>query len=182
MINNPVLPTSAKSVHSAAETHNDFIPLKAVVERHAHIVFRNSPPGDREEAAAAAIAFAFASFVNLKARGQDPVRSFPSMMARYAVLCVRDRRHTSSNDVMSAKAQRKHCFCVHSLTDPNGRQVRESSTRTGRKRLPDTFDEFLQDNTRTSPCEQAVFKIDFSNWLAARSQQDRQMIHELSLG
>ena len=159
----------AKAIPIQTESHADFLPLKARVERHAHAFFRHLPAVDREEAVSDAVAVAFASFVRLKARGRDPVRDFPSWMAHWAVLIVMDGRHISSSDVMCPRAQRQHSFRVQSLTCDGRRQA-------------NTYEEMLQDNTRTSPSELAIFRIDFANWLAARSDPDRQMIKDLALG
>ena len=150
--------------------------------RRARFVFRHLALIDHEDAVSEAVAAAFASFLRLKARGRNPVRDFPSRMAHWAALVVMDGRHLSGSDVLSQRAQRRHGFTVESLIESKGRRVRESSIRTDRMRQPDAIEEMLRGNTRTPPCEQAVFKIDFANWLAARSHQDRQMIHELSLG
>jgi hypothetical protein len=75
-----------------------------------------------------------------------------------------------------------HRFRVESLTKSNRHSLREPQVRGGSQGYADAVQEQLFENTRTSPSEQASFRIDFSNWLAARSHQDRQMIRELSLG
>jgi hypothetical protein len=81
MITPNAISASSKSTHCQSEAHGDFLLLKAKIERHANITFRNLPTADREDATAAAVAAAFQSFVRLKARGQNPIRDFPMRMA-----------------------------------------------------------------------------------------------------
>jgi hypothetical protein len=168
MITDNTASASAKSIPGHGDQHADFLPLKAKVERHARVFFRHLPATDREEATSDCVAVAFASFIRLKARGRNP-SDFPSWMAHWAALIVMDGRQVSSTDVLCPRAQRRHGFRVESLT-------------RDRKRQANTFEEMLQDNTRTPPSEQAAFRIDFTNWVAAHSHQDRQLIHELSRG
>ena len=174
--------SSTKPTRHQAEVHADFLDLRPIVERHAQIAFRKLPAVDREEAASEAVAAAFESFVKLKARGKDPVRDFPSSMAIYAVLHVRADRHVgghaSSNDVMSRQAQRRHGFKVESLSGSSDER-RPGPVDLGHG---DAIGDSLRDNARTPPNEQAAFRIDFKNWLAAWAPQDRAMILDLVLG
>ena len=86
--------------------------------------FRGRSAADREEAAAEAVAAAYASYVSLKARGKDPVRDFPSALAAYAVLHVKAGRQmgsrNSTTDALSPLAQRKRGFRVESLHMSSG--------------------------------------------------------------
>jgi hypothetical protein len=97
----------------------EFLDLIPIVEWHVRFAFRGRPAADREEAAAEAVAAAYASYVGLKARGKDPVRDFPSALAAYAVLHVRAGRQmggrNSTTDALSPLAQRKRGFRVESL-------------------------------------------------------------------
>jgi hypothetical protein len=171
-----------RSIRSQAEQHDDFLPIKAIVERYARFAFRHLPPSEAEEATCESITAAFTSFVRLKARGRDPVREFPGRMAHWATRVVMDGRHLSGTDALSPRAQRRHKFRVESICQLNRRSARERQARSGRQAYADDIEEQLYENARTSPSELAVFKIDFANWLAARNHQDRQMIHELSQG
>ena len=164
------------------QRHDDFLPLRAKVERHARIVFRHFPPSDREEAASEAVAVAFASFVRLKARGKNPERDFPSQMAHWAVLNVVDGRHISSSDVLSRRAQRLHGFRIHSLSRLNRRSVPELRARSGRQGFADDIEEHLYENARTPPGAQAIFRLDFRNWLKTWGSKDRAIIDDLVLG
>src|SRR5262245_55433881 len=101
-------------------THASFLTLQPVIEQHARIVFRHFCAADREEAIAEAVACAFESYLRLKARGKDP-EQFPSQLAHYAVLHVKDGRHVggrcSVRDVLSFKTQKRRGFQVEPLPD-----------------------------------------------------------------
>jgi hypothetical protein len=164
-------------IQCKTDQHNDFLPLKAKVERHARFAFRHFPATDREEAASEAIASAFQSFVRLKARGKNPA-DFPSRIAHWATLVVMDGRHENSHDAMSRKAQRRYGFRVESLDGSSD----ERKLGNHRLRYGDAIDETLRDNMRTLPSEQAIFRIDFRNWLKTWGPKDRALIDDLVLG
>jgi hypothetical protein len=142
--------------------HAEFLALYPVVERHARVVFRGRNPTDREEAAAEAVAAAFESYVALKARGQDPVRDFPTAMATFAVLHVKDGRHVGGRrcrkDVLSPQAQQVHGFQVESLPQSTARPCEELWSPARGQRELDAFEERLQDN-RQSPIPDQVGAI-----------------------
>jgi hypothetical protein len=150
----------------AACLHIEFLVLLPVVERHAKFVFRGHP--DREEAVAEAVAASFESFLAIKARGKNP-HDFPSSIAKYAVLHVKDDRHvggtSSSTDVLSSKAQRRHGFRVMSLAPAN--------------RLS-AYEERLRDDRRTPVPDQVAFRIDWPAFLKTLTERDRQMTHALA--
>lgn len=87
---------------------DEFLKVMQVVERHAQVVFRSLPSVDREEAVAEAVAAAFVAYRRLRERGVDGARQFPSMLATYAALHVKDGRHVgtrrNSKDVLAAQA------------------------------------------------------------------------------
>ena len=174
----------AKPAQCQSEIHADFMPLKAIVERHARIAFRHLAAADRDEATSEALAATYASFVRLKIRGRDPAKDFPTRLAICGVWHVQRGRHigghTNAKDVMCWKAQRRHNFRVHSLTGANRRHLCERRVQS--QGQPDTFEEILQENMRSSPADQAAFRVDFPIWLATRGQRDRERIHDLILG
>jgi len=107
------------------------------------------------------------------------VRDFPGRMSHWAVLVVMDGRHLSGNDALSQRAQRRHGFRVESLTvSSDERKPGPTELRHKRKPIGDT----LRDNTRTLPSEQAIFRIDFRNWLNTWEPKDRALINDLVLG
>jgi hypothetical protein len=165
--------------------HEDFLALAPTVERHGRVAFRGLDAEARDEALAEAVAAAFAAYVALKARDRNPA-AFPSRLASYSVLHVKDGRHvggrSSSCDVLSPKAQRRRGFRVERLP---------ASTRTAFDRLyaevhgqrqQDTLEECLRDNTRTAVVDQVVFKLDFAAFLQTLTDRDRQMALALAEG
>jgi hypothetical protein len=82
------------------QSHEDFLPLRARVERQAHFAFRHPSAADREEAASEAVAAALQSFVRLRARGKNPECDFPIRKAHWAALALMEAQlqpHLSRN-------------------------------------------------------------------------------------
>lgn len=172
--------------HRDPQGNEGFLPLIPLVEQHARYVFRNLPDVHREEAVAEAVAAAFESYVSLKARGKDPVRDFPSMMATFGVLHVKDDRHvggnSSSKDVLSYKARQKHHFTVKPLPQASRRPLQElHGSVVGQQRL-DEYEEQLQDHRDWPVPDRAAFRVDFPEFLQALSPRDRRIAYFLSLG
>lgn len=165
---------------------DDFLPLAAIVQRHARIAFRHLPAADREEAVAEATAAALVAFRSLRRRGLDPARDFPSQIATYAVLHVKDGRHVggrcSSRDVLSRKAQRRHGFRVEALPASTCRPHEEIYGTVHGQRQLDTFEECLRDNHRTPPPEQAAFRVDFPAFRRSLRRRDRRLLTFLGMG
>jgi hypothetical protein len=167
-----------ESIQCQAEGHDDFLPLRARVERHAKFVCRHLPAADRDDFVSESVASAFQSFLRLKIRGKDPEKDFPGRMAHWAVLVVMDGRHLSGTDALSQRAQRRHGFRVESLSvSSDERKPGPNELRPG-----DSIGDSLSDNTRTLPSEQAIFRIDFRNWLKTWGPKDRGLIDDLVLG
>ena len=160
------------------QCHDDFLPLRTKVERHAKFVCRHLPAADRDDFVSESVASAFQSFLRLKVRGKSPERDFPRRMAHWAALVVMDGRHLSGTDVLSPRAQRRHGFRVESLN------VSPDERKPGPNELghADSIGDTLRDNTRTLPSEQAIFRIDFQNWLKTWGPKDRALIDDLAIG
>jgi len=183
---------TALITHSLAATTNpcaeadEFLDLLPRVRQHAAVVFRGLPAAEREEAVAETVAAAFVAFRRLRARGLDPVRDFPSQMASYAVLHVKDDRHVggraSSKDVLSFKAQRKHGFHVESLPQATRRPHEDLYGGIHGQRSLDAYEERLRDNHRTPPPEAAAFRIDFPEFIGSLCRRDQRLAGFLSLG
>src|SRR5262245_40347624 len=157
----------------AAEVQQRFLAVLPRVERHARIHFRSVRcPHARADAVAETLALAWAWFVKLVRRGQDPAR-FVSVLATYAVRHVRSHRRLCGQepgrDVLSARAQARHGFLVASLPQGSGL-------------LGNEFDEALQDNTQSPVPDQVGFRLDFPCWLATRSERDRRVVGDLMVG
>jgi hypothetical protein len=181
-----VVALSSPQIESQGPCHDGFLKLMPIVERHARVVFRSLPGVDREEAVVEAVAAAFVAYGRLRARGIDPAREFPSMMASFAVKYVCSGRHvgsrSSSKDVLSVRAQRKHGFRVHSLPMTFRRPQDELYGEVGGQARLDVFEERLADNRKTPPADQAAFRIDCTEFVRSLSVRDRQMAEFLALG
>src|SRR5262245_34641006 len=134
----------------AAEVQQRFLAVLPRVERHARVRFRGVRcPQSRADAVAETLALAWAWFVTLVRRGQDPAR-FASVLATYAVRHVRSHRRLCGQepgrDVLSTRAQARHGFLVASL--PQGSSL-----------LGNAFDEALRDNTQRPMPDQVGFRM-----------------------
>jgi hypothetical protein len=132
------------------------------------------------------VAAAFESYVGLTARGRDPVREFPTAMARFAVLHVQTGRHVGGqvnrSDVLSPEAQRRHGFRVtslHAARRKSGEDPRAAAPGQGRA---DVFAEQLRDNARTPVPDQVAFRLDFRAFLSGLTRRDCTLVRFLSLG
>lgn len=178
--------SALRSSPENTDPHAEFLALCPVVERHARVTFRHRHEADREEAVAEAVAAAFESYVGLKQRGKDPVRDFPTAMATFAVLHVKDERHvgsrSSSKDVLSAKARRKHGFRVERLPASFRTSFEHLYSEVGGQDRQDAFEECLWANTQTPVVEQVCFRLDWPAFLRTLTRRDRGLARFLSLG
>jgi hypothetical protein len=168
------------------EVHSEFLLLYPIVQRHARVVFRRRHEVDKEELTAEAVAAAFASYVTLKARGKDPIRDFPSVMAKFAVLRAQDDRlvggKTNSKDVLSSKAQRRRGFKVESLSMRTRSSVAQRYSQPLGQNRQDLFEERFQEDWRTPVPDQVAFRLDFAAFLQTLSVRDRGLMGYLSMG
>jgi len=179
------VPSAARPHGGGCSPHHDFLALAPVVERHARVAFRALGGEAREEAVAEAVAAAFAAHVALKARGRDPA-AFPSMLATYSVLRVKDGRHVggrrSSRDVLSRKAQQRRGFRVEPLPAPPRPAFERPYARARGQRKQGALEECLRDNRQTPVPDQVAFRIDFIAFLGALADRDRRMALALAEG
>ena len=179
------VPSAARPHGGGCSPHHDFLALAPVVERHARVAFRALDGAAREEAVAEAVAAAFAAHVALKARDRDPA-AFPSTLATYSVLRVKDGRHvggrSSSRDVLSRKAQQRRGFRVEPLPAPARTAGEGLYARARGRREQRALEECLRDNRQTPVPDQVAFRIDFAAFLATLTERDRRMALALAEG
>lgn len=178
------VPTVAHRRPTPRRRHDNFLALSPAVAHHARLVFRHLDADAREEAVAEAVAAAFEAHVALKARGRDAA-AFPSMLATFAALHVKDGRHvggrSSTRDVLSRKAQQQRGFRVQSLSGATGTAGRRRHAATG-VRPPAAYEECLRDNTQTPVADQVAFRLDFADFLKTLTERDRRMALALAEG
>lgn len=151
-----------------AHGHAAFLSLLPHLRTHARFRFRHLNPSDREEAVAEVVAYAFASFLRLRARGKDPA-AFPAVFAHFAAKAVANGRRVtprlSTRDLLGRP--RAVRVAVHKLGDPrpDGGWWRD-----------------LAVDRRARVVEQAAFNIDFPAWLATLPAVKRRAAELLARG
>ena len=150
-----------------------FVTLLPRLQRQAERAFQFLRcPAERADCVQDAIALAWAWYCRLAARGQDAA-AFPATLAAFAVRAVQAGRRVTgsepSQDVLSVTAKLRHGVRVVRLP--------ESIDRASQ-----AWKEGLADNGRTPPDEQAAFRLDFPAWLATRTERDRRLIADLTVG
>jgi hypothetical protein len=167
------------------QVHAGFLRLAPALERHFAFAFRGRTHGDREEAVAEAVAAAFEAYLCLVRRGRDP-HAFPSALARYAALHVKDDRHvggrTTSRDALSRKAQRRGGFRLESLPSSPRTSREDLYGEIGGQRRQDTFEERLQEGRQTPIPDLVALRLDLRAFLGRLTLRDRQMVEFLALG
>jgi len=161
-----------------------FLTLLPRIENHARIHFRDIECADtKADRVAECAALGWKWYVRLHERGKD-VGEFPMVFVFYIARAVRSGRravgHEKANDVMSPVAQHKHGLRVERLACSTCTN-RESlyGDPTGQRR-EDAYEERLSDNSITPPDEQAMFRIDFGNWLQTLSGREQTIVEVLS--
>ena len=177
--------STARPSNGDCSPHDDFLALSPIVERHARVVFRGLDAEAREEAVAEAVAAAFEAHVALKARDRDPA-AFPSTLATYSALRVKDGRHVggrrSSRDVLSRKAQQRRGFRVEPLPASTRASFDNLYAEVHGQQKQDALEECLRDNTQTPVPNQVAFRLDFPAFLQTLTERDRQMALALAEG
>jgi hypothetical protein len=151
-----------------------FVALLPKIRGYARRCFQHLPPAAREEALAETVAAAFVAWRRLiQLERQDQI--YPTPLAKYAVLHVRNGRHVggrqSSGDVMSRSAQRLRGFQVEPIDHFDHQheawvQAIVVEDRRG----------------RATPADVAAARLDTSAWLGTLSSRNRQVAKVLATG
>jgi hypothetical protein len=150
-----------------------FVSILPRIEKHGQVYFRHLRcPHQKEDAIAEMTAISWRWVIRLTQRGKDPT-AFVSAIATFAARAVRSGRRLCGmerpNDVLSSRAQKERNFSVGKLPD---------FSTLGDNPLM----EALIDNTQTPPDEQAIFRIDFPQWLASQDERRRRIVEVLMMG
>jgi hypothetical protein len=160
---------AATAMENPASTP-DFQELIPSIRRVACYAFRRLPRSRREDLVAEVIANAYAAFIRLIQRGLTAL-IYPTALAKFAVRQVWSGRRVgtrrNSRDVLSASAQLRHRFVVESLDD---------------RQASGPWQDHLLTDRHATPAELAIFKVDFSVWLAQLSVFKRHVAVRLALG
>jgi DNA-directed RNA polymerase specialized sigma24 family protein len=133
---------------------------------------------DKEDLMQEALGMVWKWTLRMLKRDKDP-REFPSAVAGYAAKNVKSGRRvaggsTGKNDPLCRIAQGRHGFRLEVL--PTIREL------TPGQREQDSFEEQLQDNTRSPVPDQVAFRIDFPQWLTTHTARSRDVMDAMMEG
>ncbi len=133
-----------------------------------------------EEALAEARAAAWSAWHGLVERGQDPVEVGVHGIAGNAIRWVRARRKvgntTCGRGAMDVYHPRAQAACGFTLVSLDSDYVdSEDST-------PGSWREWLTEDNKVTPADEAAFRVDFANWLAALPERKRRVAELLAEG
>ncbi len=157
---------------SLDQVQADFLAARPRLVRHGNVYFRHVRCWQRKaDCIGEMIGLCWKWWLGLVERGKNP-RAFVSVLASFAAKAVRSGRRVcgqlKAKDVLSERAQQRHCFVVGKLPD--------FSTES-----TNPLAEALADNTRSPVPEQVAFRIDFPAWLTTRTERDRRMIERMAM-
>ena len=147
-----------------------FVVMLPQFRRTVRYALRNAPRYAHQEDMAECIANAFCAFAGLVRRGKGHL-AFPSVLARFAVMQLRDGRtvgsRLNSQDLMSRYAKRRHGIEVLPLVQ---------QTPSG------TWEEIVVEDRHAGPAEVAACRLDFKAWLRKLDRKRRAVVACLAAG
>lgn len=164
--------TASQPQPTAPAWHDPFLRILPIVRRYAHRSFMDRRGQAREEAVAEVVGHAMKAVRSLVLDGKDPTR-FAACVAYFAVMRVKNGRLVAGiadGDIFSQLAQQRHGFTVRSLNDEDCGSVHGWRASV------------VQDSKHSTPAEVCCFKLDFEDWLASLSRQERRLITRLAVG
>jgi hypothetical protein len=139
--------------------------------RYAKASFREFDPETREDLVQECVANCVVAFARLVERGKQSI-AYPTVLAMYAVRQIKDGRRVgkrvASRDVYDEHGRIKHDIQLRHIGCPRDQHG--------------GWKEQLVDNRRTPVADQAVFRIDFPDWLRTLSARDRRIVDDLAGG
>jgi DNA-directed RNA polymerase specialized sigma24 family protein len=160
--------------------HRQFEAALPTITAAARFAFRKHRPQEREEAVAEAQAAAWSAWHGLLRRGKDPVAVGVCGIANYCVRYVRNGRRIgnrhrgrSAMDVWNPRAQKKSGHALLQL-GPGGK-VDQGGER-------EAWRDWIIDDNRTTPADQAIFRLDFATWLGGLPPKKRRVAELLAEG
>jgi hypothetical protein len=88
--------------------------------------------------------------------------------------------HERAREVLSPIAQRRYGFRVEPLPASTRSPHEHLYATPDGQALLDAYEERLRDNTLTPVPDQAVFRIDFPNWLRTLTGRERRMVRAMA--
>jgi hypothetical protein len=149
--------------------------LKAV-EDAAQYAFHRRRRQDREEAVAEATAAAWSAWYGLLKRGKNPLAVGVTGIANNAIRYVRNGRRVGNTtcgrgamDIQHPRVRRDQGLRVVSFAELAGPQV-------------GSWRDWLAEDNRVSPADQAIFHLDYQAWLAGLTERKRRVAELLAEG
>ena len=168
---------SAASLAAAREL---FTAHLSAVDNAARYAFRRRRRQDREEALAEARAAAWSAWRGLVAKGKDPVEVGVHGIATNAIRWVRARRKVGNTNcgrgAMDVYHPRAQAACGFTLVSLDSDHVDAGDSTAG------TWREWLAEDNKTTPADEAAFRLDFEGWLALLPERKRRVAELLAEG
>jgi hypothetical protein len=169
------------STMSLVAAQEQFTATLSAVEDAVKFAFRRRlRHQEYEEALAEARAAAWSAWHGLVERGKDPVEVGVHGIATNAIRWVRARRKVGNTncgrgamDVYHPRAQAACGFTLVSL-DSDHVDARDATAGTWR--------EWLSEDNKVTPADEAAFRLDFEGWLSALPERKRRVAELLAEG
>ena len=166
---------------SLAAAQEQFTATLSAVEDAVKFAFRRRlRPQEYEEALAEARAAAWSAWHGLVERGKDPVEVGVHGIATNAIRWVRARRKVGNTtcgrgamDVYHPKAQ---AACGFTLVSLDSDDVDAGDSTAG------SWREWLAEDNKVTPADEAAFRLDFEGWLAGLPERKRRVAELLAEG
>jgi hypothetical protein len=163
---------------SLTSAHRQFEAALPAMTEAIRYHFRLWPRRRRADAIDAARAACWLAWHGLLARGRDPLTVGITAIAFNASRYVKNGRQfgcgtsgRGGRDIFHPQAQADCGFKIISLD----RQV-----ESGAGAASDVWREWLTEDNRVSPADEAAFRVDFENWLASLPPRDRRVAELLA--
>lgn len=165
----PAKPVSSR--RSRRVSQKKFEEMLPLIQKQAAYAFRDSKSEQKEELVAETVANAYCAFVRLVRRGYESI-VYPTPLATFAIKQVRSGRRVGGKprprDVMSQLTRKEDAPAL-------GRLNRHSAGDDG-------WLELLVEDRNAGPCEIAITRIDFEDWLQLLSRRHRRIATALAGG
>ena len=164
------------SALSLTHAQQQFIAHLPAVDNAARYAFRRRRRQDREEALAEARAAAWSAWHGLIRKGKDPVEVGVTGIANNAIRNIRQGRRIGNRtcgrgamDIQHPRVHRALGLRVVSFAELAGPHV-------------GSWRDWLAEDNRVTPADQAIFHLDYQTWLAGLPEKKRWVAELLALG
>ena len=161
---------------SLTHAQQQFTAYLPAIDNAARFAFRRRRRQDREEALAEARAAAWSAWAGLLRRGKDPVEVGVTGIANNAVRNVRQGRRIGNRTCGRGAMDVQHPRVRRAL----GLRVVPFEEVAGPP--PGSWQQWLAEDNRVTPADEACFRLDFSAWLAGLPERKRRVAELLAEG